>query len=194
MIISTVKSNIIFNSTYQLLAVSLSLLSAPDLHVDLVASMFEFDLQGSPLGLRFGENLFARAQFLLGPQPFATALIKVLCHLDEVCHRWCTYINNVTGHRYRKTKGIRLKWWIIKIKPRTINYSLGSMFSLRRSTCILSLSYKPWRLSTAVSMMSYRSRPFKKQNKTTKNIHYIYLIHMLKFFKQLELWLLFKLK
>lgn len=42
-------------------------------------------------------------------------------------------------------------------------YSLGSMFSLRRSTCVLILSYKLWRFSTAVSMVSYNLRPSEKK-------------------------------
>ena len=69
--------------TYQLLAFSLRLLPAPDLHIYLVAGVFQFDLQGPSLGLTFGEHLFARPQILLSAQPLATTLIKVVCHLDE---------------------------------------------------------------------------------------------------------------
>lgn len=72
------------DSTYQLLTVGLGLLSAADLHVHLVAGVFQLDLQRSPLRLCFGQHFFARAQFLLGPQPLAAAVVKVLDHLDEV--------------------------------------------------------------------------------------------------------------
>lgn len=75
--------------TYQLLTVGLGLLSAADLHVHLVAGMFQFDLQCSPLRLCFGQHFFARAQFLLGPQPLAAAVVKVLDHLDEVLNGEC---------------------------------------------------------------------------------------------------------
>lgn len=37
------------------------------------------------------------------------------------------------------------------------------MFSLRRSTCVLIFSYKLWRFSTAVSMVSYNLRPSEKK-------------------------------
>lgn len=74
-----------FNLTYQLLTISLSLLAPPDLHIHLVAGMLEFDLQGSLLSLCFGENLLARPQLLLKPQPFSATVIKVECHLNELC-------------------------------------------------------------------------------------------------------------
>lgn len=45
-------------------------------------------------------------------------------------------------------KGCHKDW-----KPRAVNYSLGSTLSLRMSTCVFSWSYKPWRLTTAVSMV-----------------------------------------
>lgn len=54
-----------FDPTYQLLTISLSLLPAPDLHIYLVAGMFQLDLQGAPLRLRSVERLFARSQFVL---------------------------------------------------------------------------------------------------------------------------------
>lgn len=91
------KQGSAFDPPYQLLAIRLSLLSAPDLHIYLVAGVFQFDLQGSPLRLRFGERLFARPQLLLGPLPFATTVIKVLCHLDEVWETGCAYNKNVAG-------------------------------------------------------------------------------------------------
>lgn len=56
-------------------------------------------------------------------------------------------------------------WWdALHLWSRTIKYSLGSMLSLRRSICDLISSYKLWRFSTAVSMMSLEWRPFKIHN------------------------------
>lgn len=143
--------------TYQLLAVGLGLLSATDLHVHLVACVLQFDLQRSPLRLRFGQPLFARAQFLLGPQPLAAAVVKVLDHLDEV---WDggggrgRYSGHVTAS-WEWTSSMYCYWQWANIKRRTINYSLGSMFSLRRSTCVHSLSYRFWRCATVLSMVCF---------------------------------------
>lgn len=48
-------------------------------------------------------------------------------------------------------------------KQQQKKHSLGSMFSLRTSTCILILSYKPWRLSAADSMLINEFKSWKKQ-------------------------------
>lgn len=51
--------------------------------------------------------------------------------------------------------GMNFYWQWASIKRRTINYLLGSMFSLRRSTCVHSLSYRFWRCATVLSMFCF---------------------------------------
>lgn len=69
--------------TNQLLIDCLSLLPPADLHIDLIASMLQFDLQGSPLSLRFSQPLFTGKQLLVCQQPLFTAILKADCHLKE---------------------------------------------------------------------------------------------------------------
>lgn len=57
-----------------------------------------------------------------------------------------------------------VRWDALSLRSRTIKYSLGSMLSFRRSICDLISSYKLWRFSTAISMMSSEWRPFKIHN------------------------------
>ena len=70
--------------THQLLAVGLGLLPASDLHVHLVAGVFQFDLQRPPLCLGLGENLLTGSQIQLRSLPAAPTVLEVLSHLDEV--------------------------------------------------------------------------------------------------------------
>lgn len=64
------------------------------------------------------------------------------------------YSGHVTAS-WERTSSMYCYWQWASIKRRTINYSLGSMFSLRRSTCVHSLSYRFWRCATVLSMVCF---------------------------------------
>lgn len=63
--------------THQLLTVRFSFLPSLDLHVHLIASVFQLHVQSAPLGFRFHEEIFVPAELLLRFLPFSPILLKV---------------------------------------------------------------------------------------------------------------------
>lgn len=92
----------------------------------------------------------------------------VLSHLRRQSSKfWTIWIKpgrRVGGGVYSKSRDCRLGWNLQRVlnkgqnTQRTIKYLLGSMFSLRRSTCVLSLSYMFWRVTTVFSMLPLLGR------------------------------------
>ena len=70
--------------THQLFVLSLSFLPPPDLHIHLVASVLQLDLQRPPVRLGFGQHLLTGAQRLVRLEPLFTARLKAGRHLDKL--------------------------------------------------------------------------------------------------------------
>lgn len=140
---STAQATCKKRPTNQFRTVSLSFLSPTDLHIYLVAGMFELDLQSSSLRLGLGDHLLACIQLLLESQPSTAAVLKVQGHLNELW-QWD-----------KEWQGIFSACMHFNFKFSSHNqYLRGSMLSLRTSACARRLSKMLWRLITAVSMSS----------------------------------------
>lgn len=84
----------------------------------------------------------------------------VLSHLRRQSSKfWTIWMKSGMGDAVQRSRdcqmGMNFYWQWASIKRRTINYLLGSMFSLRRSTCVHSLSYRFWRCATVLSMFCF---------------------------------------
>lgn len=88
---------------YQVLIVGLDFKTFLDLHIHLIAGVFEFDLQGGSGHLRFHQQLFVFLQLEFGTEPFLPDHLEVSHHLNELCRRKIMGEKKV-NKKYKNTK------------------------------------------------------------------------------------------